>query len=919
MAGELDQAADDVREGEGEGRAHAAPTIPLDRLAGREGGEQSKRLAKFWKDQTEKVTDEYKQWSRRGRAIEKRYRDERKNNQAEGQRRYATLWSTVELLRPIIYGKAPVPIAERRFRDKDPVGRAAATILERALRNEVDINDYDDAMSDAVQDYLLPGRGVVWVRYEPEFERGVSIPVEYETDLEDDAGNIIEPDDDDDQAEVKLEQTGERVVRESAPVDYIRWEDFFAYPAKAQRWKQVTGVGKRVFMSRDQMIDRFGEEIGKAIPLQRDKRENRADGVDAAAQWNDEDKGIVMEIWSKTHMSVYWTAEGYDYLCDRKDDPLHLSGFLPVPKPLFANPTTGTLVPVADYMFYQDQATEIDELTQRVSMLTKACKVAGLYNAAAKGIQRLLTETVENELIPVDDWAAFAEKGGVEGQVSFLPVKDIIGVITELENLRDKRLADVDRLLGLSDIMRGSTDARETLGAQRLKSNNTGIRVRKRQAEAARFARDTVRLIAEVIAMHFSPRSLTEASSAMQDEGLGRPERAVQKPPGQPQLPGAQPQGGIAGPPLAPPAPLAPPLPGLPAGPGAGGPPGAAPSGVPGGPPAPGTNVVPFRPPGVPSPVPSPQVGGAPGGGFMGPVGPGLPPEMLEQLEKLRNIAAAIELLRNDKLRGFRIDIEVDSTIYGDEAQEKEDRTEFIKAVTSFLQQAITIAAGMPEMAPLLGKLLQFGVRGFRVGRDLETAIEEFTDTAEQKAKDMAANPQQNPEAIKMQVEQLKHQTALLTSQAEVRRSQVDAQGENINAQFDKETKEMDVEIARLKFATAQLESRRDQQTHNNEMVRGAAEHSNELERGAAEHSNTMELGAAEHKRDMADLAARPAPGAARAKPSGGGGSPPAQQQPDLAQVVASVAQIAEAIQKTAEALSATADRLGPPPAAGVA
>ena len=168
------------------------------------------------------------------------------------------------------------------------------------------------------------------------------------------------------------------------------------------------------------------------MPLRKDKRMEQH----VNPETDPEDKVIVYEIWSLTDKTVYWIAEGYDFLCDRKDDPLNLENFFPCPRPLFANATTGTLTPVPDYIEYQDQAIQIDELTQRISMLSKACKIAGVYNAQAKDVQRLLNESVENELIPVDDWAAFAEKGGVEGQISFLPLKDIIGVINELTQIK---------------------------------------------------------------------------------------------------------------------------------------------------------------------------------------------------------------------------------------------------------------------------------------------------------------------------------------------------------------------------------------------------------------------------------------------------------------------------------------------------
>ena len=195
-----------------------------------------------------------------------------------------------------------------------------------------------------------------------------------------------------------LRSTDDRVVRESTPVDYIPWDDFMTFPVRARTWSEVTGIAKRVYMSRDQLIRRFGKKIGKAIPMQRDNRGNKTQNT--TLQASDQDKGEVFEIWYKDDQKVYWASLGYDYLADRKDDPLNLENFWPVPRPLFANPTNNTLIPVPDYIQYEDQAIQIDECTQRIAMLTKAAKITGVYNAAAKDIQRMFQESVENELIP---------------------------------------------------------------------------------------------------------------------------------------------------------------------------------------------------------------------------------------------------------------------------------------------------------------------------------------------------------------------------------------------------------------------------------------------------------------------------------------------------------------------------------------
>jgi hypothetical protein len=774
--------------------------VDLDELAGPKGGIEGRRLASYWLNQITEVDDdkEQKRWAKRGIQIEKRYRDERNRVDEEGQRRYNALWSNIEILTPALYGKVPVPVAERRFRDKDPVGRGAAQILERSLRNEIEICGFDEAMQQAVRDYLIAGRGTVWVRYEPQFEEAVSVPPDAEQDISDTSGDIEGEDDSED--EVKLRETGDRVARESTPVDFIQWTDFYAFPSRARVWSEVVAVGKRTYMTRDQMKRRFGDEIGKAIPLQKDDRKMRRQ-EDTSAGHEVEQKAQVYEIWSRTDEAVFWVAEGYSYLCDRKDDPYKLERFFPCPKPLFSNPTNNTLVPVPDFVQYQDQAIQIDELTQRISMLAKACKVAGVYNAAAKSIQRLLNESVENELIPVDDWAAFADKGGVAGNISLLPLKEIMGVLNELQEVRDKAILDMDRLTGISDIMRGTTDARETVGGQRLKTNATGTRLQHRQNEVARFARDALRIMADVMCQHFSPQSLIEVSGALYEEGLGTMDMPsltmLQQSTSPP--PGSIPPGGPV------PGPLGQPPPSAPSGPS-------------------------FLNQQSPN-----GLGGPPQMGMPQP--PTIHPKVLDRQQGLQRIAKAIELLRNERLRGFRVDIEVDSTIYGDTQQEKGDRTAFIASVTQFMQQAMQISAAMPEAAPLLGKFLQFGVRGFKVGRDLEQAIEDFCDEAVGAAKRHAqmAAQQPNPEQMKaeaamltaktkagetqqkaqieqqkaqadIQSAQMKMQSDQMAAQAEVERQQIENQGEQANSIEDTKQKQLDTEMRKMEMQIKLIE-----------------------------------------------------------------------------------------------------------------
>ena len=183
----------------------------------------------------------------------------------------------------------------------------------------------------------------------------------------------------------------------------------------------------------------------------------------------------------------------------------------------------------------------------------------------------------------------------------------------------------------------------------------------------------------------------------------------------------------------------------------------------------------------------SPQQGQAP------PATPAMDPMIQYQMQlqqwkqqKQDLVSKAIQLLRQDKLRGFRIDIETDSTVVQDANEDKQSRVEFIGSVSSFIEKAMMAAQMYPTMIPMLGKMILFGVRGFRVGRDLESSIEEFIDEAEKDAKAKAGQPP--PPDPKVQAEQIK-------AQAEIAKTKLDAQTAQQDHQSDMQMKQAEMQM----------------------------------------------------------------------------------------------------------------------------
>ena len=113
---------------------------------------KDQEMAAHWKTQIELCDKEMRRFHRRGRVISEKYRDDR-GSVAEGdrpdsgsKRSMNLFWSNIQTLKPAIYARTPVPICERRFLDKDTTGRVASTILERALRYEVQMSGFDNAV-----------------------------------------------------------------------------------------------------------------------------------------------------------------------------------------------------------------------------------------------------------------------------------------------------------------------------------------------------------------------------------------------------------------------------------------------------------------------------------------------------------------------------------------------------------------------------------------------------------------------------------------------------------------------------------------------------------------------------------------------------------------------------------------------------
>ena len=618
--------------------------------------------------------NEFAKWQARVKKLVKRYRDDTRGSGGNETAKFNILWSNVQTLIPAVYAKLPKADVQRRFGDNDPVGRVASRLIERAVDFEIEHDpDFRSTMKYDVEDRFLGGRGTSWVRYEPHVA-----PI----GVEDDGLSITSDIEAGEGAPPPLEQ----VEYERAPVDYVHWKDFGH--SQGRTWEEVTCVWRWVYMTREAIVERFGEEMARTIPTDQGPETLNA-YRDSKRQYN---LAKICELWDKETLKVYWFCKGMPHFIDVREDPLGVEGFFPCPKPLYATTTSDNLVPVPDFVLYQDQAMELDILSDRIDGLVKALRVRGVYDASQPALQRLMTEGDNNALIPVDKWAAFGEKGGLKGSIDLLPLDTIAQALLQCYQARADIKGQIYEITGIADIIRGQSAASETATAQQIKGQYAGLRLRSMQEDVALYATEVIRLKAQVMCLHYQPQTILAYAAA---EQMSDADKAL--------------------------------------------------------------------------------------------------------------IPQALQLIRDKPLRNFRIDIAADSLVQIDEAQEKQDRMQFLQAFGGFLQQALPVGQASPELIPVMMDLLKYGVQAFKAARPLEGSI----DAAVEQLKMAAQQPRENPEAQRAQMvaqaEQAKAQMMMQVEQAKLQQaSQVEAMKAQNDQQLESLKQQFEAQLAQQKIAAEQ-------------------------------------------------------------------------------------------------------------------
>ncbi len=374
---------------------------------------------------------------------------------------YNILYSNTEVLLPSLYSATPKPDVRTRFKGMGL--KPLPEMIERFLTVAADPAQpgedcLDLAMGDAVLSSLVPGLGYVRIRY----VKDKSFPLVYE----------------------------------SGHFKTIIW-------GKASRWAKVPWVAFKHQMKKEQMVEKFGLEPD-------DVAENYKPSTETEEEHDD---CCVYEFWDKeTRMVYYLCDEWAPKLVSKAEDPLGLTGFFPTPGLLLLTAKPGRLSPTPLYVYYKNQAEELNRVTVRLNKVLSAIRVRGAYSSLlGKDLEALLSDTeMENAFIPAGESALLAQSGGFDKLIWMLPIERLIIVAQELYKAREAIKQVIYELTGISDIIRGSSVASETATAQDLKAKWGTVRLRKMQKIVADYARDLFRMSVDCGSDHIPPEKWKE-------------------------------------------------------------------------------------------------------------------------------------------------------------------------------------------------------------------------------------------------------------------------------------------------------------------------------------------------------------------------------------------------------------------------
>lgn len=439
----------------------------------------AERKQDYWAKQLEVAyaNSIYKRWRKSAKDITRRYRNQAFSNSDNKKAKlddeckgYNLLYRNVSVRLPFILPFIPKVQVDRTNRDNDQVARVASMILERTTAKLTECDQFKRALSYAKLDAELTNFGVIWVSYAPYY-------------------------------------TGEGLLKEDITFDYVSSDDFIWQ--KSKKWDDCGWVARRLRMTEEDIRKQF-----KNIRLPESVSDDELDELEKQGLIDEKDRDdktiSVYEIWDKWDRKVYIFHPSYKKILATYDYPYDIE--FPCSKPLSYDDFTDSTIPLSRHAQYLEQYKAVDQINRKITRIKDSLRVAGGYDASIADFGKMFDADNDNSLIGLKNVEKLQGKG-IESSIWMLPQDNIAKALETLKIVRDEYISDIQKGLGIYDVLEGETQAQEAYGTNRLKGSFGTMRLQDDQKDAIYFVQDTIRIACDIICQTFEPLSLLTYST----------------------------------------------------------------------------------------------------------------------------------------------------------------------------------------------------------------------------------------------------------------------------------------------------------------------------------------------------------------------------------------------------------------------
>jgi hypothetical protein len=609
---------------------------------------------------------------------------------------------------------------------------------------------------------------------------------------------------------------GDAYEGETVCVDSKLWNR--VYVGFAHRWDHTPWIAYEDMIDKAEAEKQFGKDVADLLTYSAQDEQDKTDDkrvVKEEPHQGETKLTRIYQIWDKDggKQVRYVSEQVKDRFLKVMDDPLGLTGFFNCPKPLTFLKKPHSLLPTALYILYESQAKELNELTRRIKHITKAIRARALYDGELGDDLKKLMDADDAMLVPSDKSGSLAADKGMENAVWFWPVDKLIVVLRELYVAREQCKQVIYEITGISDIIRGASKASETLGAQEIKTQWGTLRLKRAQKEVARYARDLLRLMLEIAATKFNEETWAKMTGLPFLLSSKFNELTAIRNALKGQVQQMQAQ-------------MSPPQPGM-----------------------------------APPPMP-PQV------------------QQLQQIEQQLQVPQwkdVLALLQDDLQRSYRIDIETNSTVEPEAAEDQKMIQEVLMTLSQVLQGMgpLVVKGVLPFEAAQT--LLLTIIRRYRFGTEIEDTIKQMQPPKPEddgKAAEMAAMQQQMAQQqaqAQQQTAQQQLQVQAMTAEKQILEQKVDLQLREIQLKAEQESLarerqdfekmkglQQQVDAAKIGPEARDLERSKQQQERATEAMKAKIQQETELAKAKLASQTQLEVARMSNQAKVDQVEAQP-------------------------------------------------------------